>query len=130
MRNLKKLTGVVTSTSMQKTAVVQVQRLYVHSKYRKILRHKKKYFAHDEHEICGLGDKVQIKHMGQMSKKKHWTVIDILYRQPRLEGEPFPMSRLLHNPMKYPPLPQDNITSSAEQQSGEPISPDRANAQR
>eukprot|EP01138_Halocafeteria_seosinensis_P014398 gb/GECG01014699.1/.p1 GENE.gb/GECG01014699.1/~~gb/GECG01014699.1/.p1 ORF type:complete len:128 (+),score=10.09 gb/GECG01014699.1/:1-384(+) len=127
MKDLKKLTGVVTSTSMKKTAVVQIERLYVHSKYRKILRHKKKYFAHDEYEICGLGDKVQIKYVGQMSKKKHWTVIDIAYRQPRLEGEPFPMARLVHNPVSYPPLPQDTDSASS---TPTPIAPESTTNQR
>lgn len=98
MKNLKKIVGTVVSTAMDKTAVVEVQRLYVHSKFRKIIKHRKKYFAHDEHDICGVGDKVQIRYIGQLSSKKHWAVIDMIHRHPRLEGEPFPMSAL-----KVPP---------------------------
>jgi hypothetical protein len=52
-RPLKKIIGVVTSTAMDKTAVVQVDRLYVHSKYRKLLTRRSKFFAHDEHEVRG-----------------------------------------------------------------------------
>jgi small subunit ribosomal protein S17 len=95
---LKRLVGVVVSVGMDRTAVVAVPRLKLHAKTRKILKHTTRYFAHDHHEVCGLGDKVQIKYVGQLSKKKHWAVIDMLERHPQLEGEPFPFSRLKRNP--------------------------------
>lgn len=94
LKSLKKLVGVVVSTGMDRTAVVAVPRIKIHSKTRKFINHITKYFCHDQHEVCGVGDKVHIKPCGQLSKKKHWTVIDILQRHPQLAGEPFPMSRL------------------------------------
>ena len=94
LKSLKKLVGVVVSTGMDRTAVVAVPRVKIHSKTRKFINHITKYFCHDAHEVCGVGDKVHIKPCGQLSKKKHWTVIDILQRHPQLAGEPFPMSRL------------------------------------
>lgn len=72
---------------------VSVERLYPHPKYEKIVKHKKKYMCHDQHEICGLGDRVQIKYVGRLSKNKFWAVVDMIHRQPQLGGEPFPMSR-------------------------------------
>jgi hypothetical protein len=63
-----------------------------------------------------------------MSKKKHWTVIDIAYRQPRVDGEPFPMARLVHNPVSDPPLPQD--TGSTTEAARTPIAPENTTNQR
>lgn len=99
MRRLKKVVGTVVSSSMDKTAVVEVQRLYVHSKYRRIMRKRLRYFAHDEHDICGVGDRVQIwpmgERIGKRSARKTWAVVDILQRQPQLEGEPCELASLM-----------------------------------
>jgi small subunit ribosomal protein S17 len=94
LRTLKKIVGVVVSTGMDRTAVVAVTRLRLHPKIRRFVRVITKYFCHDRHEICGVGDKVQLKACQQLSKKKHWTIVDMIERHPQLEGEPFPMSRL------------------------------------
>ena len=96
----KKITGVVVSTLMDRTAVVAVQRFYQHPRTRKIMRHISKFFCHDHHELCGVGDRVHIDHWGPMSRKKSHTIIDIVERHPQLNGEPFPMSAL-----KRPPQP-------------------------
>jgi small subunit ribosomal protein S17 len=98
MRRLKKVVGTVISSSMTKTAVVEVERVYVHSKYRRIVRMRKSYFAHDEYNVCGVGDKVQIWPVGHKlgrSDRKTWAVIDIVKRQPRIGGEPCEMSYLV-----------------------------------
>jgi len=99
LRPLRATIGVVVSTAMDRTAVVAVPRLRLHPKTRKIMRQTLRFFAHDHHEICGVGDKVHIKYCGQVSRKKHWAVVDILERQPQLDGEPFPMARLRVNPV-------------------------------
>ena len=80
------------AASLSSQVAVMVQRLYRHSKFRKFIKHRKKYLAHDHHEICGIGDRVQIKYVGRQSKRKAFAVIDMIHRQPRMEGEPFPMS--------------------------------------
>ena len=92
--SLRRLVGVVVSTGMDRTAVVEVPRLFVHPLTRRILSKRTTYFCHDAHEVCGVGDKVQIKFCGRLSRKKCHTVVDMVLRHPRLEGEPFPMSRL------------------------------------
>lgn len=71
-----------------------MERLIPHPKYLKIVRNKTKFMCHDQHEICGLGDRVQIKYVGRLSKRKFWAVVDILHRHPQLGGEPFPMSHI------------------------------------
>lgn len=95
---LKRLVGTVISAGMDRTAVVGISRLYIHPKTSKIMKLTSKYFCHDAHEICGVGDRVQIRYWGAISKKKRFTVIDMVHRHPQLEGEPFQMSRLKNPP--------------------------------
>jgi small subunit ribosomal protein S17 len=97
---LRRLLGIVTSTGMDRTAVVAIPRLYVHPLTRRLMKKNTVYFCHDAHEVCGVGDKVQIKFCGKVSKKKSHTVIDMVLRHPRLEGEPFQMSRLKTPPTR------------------------------
>jgi small subunit ribosomal protein S17 len=100
LRTLKRMIGVVVSTAMDRTAIVAIPRLRMHRRTQKIVKQTTRFFCHDHHEVCGVGDKVEIKFCGQVSKKKFWAVIDVLQRFPQLEGEPFPQS-FLKNP---PPL--------------------------
>jgi len=93
-----KLVGVVIKTSMDRTAVVAVQRYYAHPRTRKVMLHVSKFFSHDHHELCSVGDRVQIAHWGPISRKKSHTVVDVVQRHPQFDGEPFPMSRLLRAP--------------------------------
>ena len=74
----KKLTGVVVGTSMDKTAVVLVNRLKKHSTYNKYIRRHTKYLAHDPNNICESGDKVRIIESKPISKLKRWQVIEIV----------------------------------------------------
>lgn len=74
----KRLTGHVVSDKMDKTVVVEVERLQRHRVYRKVMRRSKKYKAHDEHNACKLGDLVQIVESRPLSREKRWVVEDIL----------------------------------------------------
>lgn len=71
-RHRRTLTGVVVSTSGTKTAVVKVERTFLHPQYRKYVRQSKKYMAHDEHQACSLGDVVIIEECRPMSARKRW----------------------------------------------------------
>lgn len=113
IKSLKKLIGVVVATGMDRTAVVAVPRLKMHAKTRKFINHITKYFCHDHHEICGVGDKVHIKPCKQLSKKKHWTIIDIMARHPQLSGEPFPMAKLRLPLEAYAKLPVVQAAAAA-----------------
>jgi small subunit ribosomal protein S17 len=74
----KRRTGVVLSNKMDKTVVVVVERLVKHTKYKKYLRARKKYKAHDETNACGVGDQVAIIETRPLSREKRWAVQSVL----------------------------------------------------
>ena len=74
---MKPLIGIVISTKMQKTATVSVERIKVHPLYKKRLRVKKKYHAHDELGVRE-GDRVRIKECRPISKTKKWRIIEVI----------------------------------------------------
>ena len=74
----RKLTGVVVSDSMDKTIVVEVERVVRHPKYDKILRLRRKHKAHDENNEASVGDRVEITEARPMSKTKCWRLSEIM----------------------------------------------------
>lgn len=70
--------GVVVSDGMDKTVVVQVQRLVRHPLYKRVVRRNSKCTAHDEKNECALGDRVRIMETRPLSKTKRWRVISII----------------------------------------------------
>lgn len=75
-------TGVVSGKNMKKTVSVIVERQIRHPLYKKIVREKKKFFAHDEYEKCKIGDTVKIVQTRPMSKLKRWRVLEIVSLSP------------------------------------------------
>ena len=74
----KRLTGRVTSDKMDKTVVVEVERLKRHRLYGKVLKRTKKHMAHDEGNACRIGDLVRIIESRPLSRRKHWVVEEIM----------------------------------------------------
>jgi small subunit ribosomal protein S17 len=74
------LTGTVTSAKMEKTIVVEVQRLVQHPKYRRVVRISKKFYAHDEMRQAKPGDTVRIVASRPLSKLKRWRLKEVLTR--------------------------------------------------
>lgn len=74
----RQLTGVVVSNKMDKTAVVMVERLVKHSLYKKYIKRRAKYAAHDEGNQCQIGDKVLITESRPLSRTKKWRVSQIM----------------------------------------------------
>jgi small subunit ribosomal protein S17 len=74
------LVGSVVSAKMDKTAVVEVERLARHPLYEKVMRLRKKYKAHDEENACRPGDLVRIVESRPISRSKRWRVEEILER--------------------------------------------------
>jgi len=74
----KSLVGTVVSTAMQKTVTVAVDRLVAHPLYKKIQRKTSKFLAHDENEICKVGDRVRIVETRPLSARKRWRVAEII----------------------------------------------------
>ncbi len=78
----KERTGIVLSNKMDKTVVVQVERTVMHSRYKKRVRIRKKFKAHDETNACRIGDVVQIVETKPLSREKRWAVRSIERRGP------------------------------------------------
>ncbi len=74
------LKGTVLSNKMDKTAVVQVERVKAHPLYRKVLRRRKRYMAHDETNEARPGDRVVIEECRPMSRHKRWRIVEWIRR--------------------------------------------------
>ncbi|HSB45272.1 MAG TPA: 30S ribosomal protein S17 [Nitrospira sp.] len=70
--------GRVVSNKMNKTVIVAVERSVVHPIYRKVLRRMTKFKAHDEQNVCNVGDRVRMIETRPISKDKHWRVVEVL----------------------------------------------------
>jgi small subunit ribosomal protein S17 len=80
----QELQGIVTSTKMQKTIVVKVTRAVQHPLYHRVVRHAKKYYAHDETGDAKAGDTVLIVSTRPLSKLKRWRLKEVLQRSTRV----------------------------------------------
>jgi small subunit ribosomal protein S17 len=74
----RQLVGTITSDKMDKTVVVQVERLVKHRLYKKYIRRRAKFAAHDDKNQCGIGDTVVITESRPLSKSKKWRVSAVL----------------------------------------------------
>jgi len=74
--------GTVSSDKMTKTVVVNVDRQIMHPKYRRIVRRRTKFMAHDELG-AGIGDRVRIEESRPLSARKRWRVIEIVQKAAR-----------------------------------------------
>ncbi len=74
----KQRVGIVRSTGMDKTIVVEYTNRVPHPQFKKIVKRSKKFYAHDEKEEAAVGDKVRIEECRPLSKKKCWKLVDIL----------------------------------------------------
>jgi len=78
-RNLRKTrVGTVTSDKMDKTIVVAVIEHVKHPLYKKIIKRTYKLKAHDEENVCGIGDKVKVMETRPLSREKRWRLIEII----------------------------------------------------
>ena len=72
--------GVVTSSAMDKTAVVSVVERVRHPKYNKTVLQTKKLHAHDEANDANVGDRVRVMETRPLSKNKRWRIVEVLER--------------------------------------------------
>jgi len=79
-RKLK--TGTVVSDKMQKSIVVEVTRIKQHSLYKKYVRIRKKFMAHDEAGEAHEGDLVRIEESRPISSRKAWVLKEIIRKAP------------------------------------------------
>jgi small subunit ribosomal protein S17 len=81
MGSLEKLQlGTVVSTKMDKTVVVRVDRSKRHRLYRKTIHTSERYKAHDEGNVCNLGDIVRIAETRPLSRDKRWRVVEVVVK--------------------------------------------------
>lgn len=83
----KELIGRVVSDKMDKTVVVMVERRFPHPLYKKVIKKRKKFYAHDRNNECRVGDLVRIRESRPLSKLKRWVVVEILERAPEAVPE-------------------------------------------
>ena len=70
------MVGVVVSDKMDKTRVVLVTRFEQHPKYKKYVKHHKRYKVHDAKNEYKVGDRVRIEACGPVSRHKSFTVVE------------------------------------------------------
>lgn len=78
IKKKRQLVGSVVSDKMEKTVIVQVERLAKHRLYKKYIRRSTRFAAHDETNSCKPGDKVLISESRPLSKTKRWRVSQIV----------------------------------------------------
>jgi small subunit ribosomal protein S17 len=76
----RQLIGTVVSNKMEKSVVVQVERIVKHRLYKKYIRRRAKFAAHDEQNMCDVGDKVMITESRPLSRTKRWRVSQIVQK--------------------------------------------------
>ena len=72
------LTGKVVSNSRDKTIAVLVERKVRHPIYKKYIKRSTKVHAHDENNVCGLGDVVRVSESKPFSKTKNWALVEVV----------------------------------------------------
>jgi small subunit ribosomal protein S17 len=76
--NKRVLTGYVVSDRADKTIVVRCETILQHPLYKKYIRRRKKFMAHDPDNTCQIGDKVQIVESRPLSRRKRWRLKNVL----------------------------------------------------
>ncbi|WP_430884828.1 30S ribosomal protein S17 [Fusibacter sp. JL216-2] len=76
--NRKVRVGLVVSDKMDKTITVKVEDFIRHPLYGKRIKRSKKFKAHDENNVCSMGDRVRIMETRPLSKDKRWRLVEIV----------------------------------------------------
>ena len=87
-RRRKVLQGRVISDKMDKTVVVEVETRRRNPRYRRVVRHRSRFKAHDDANACHTGDVVRIRETRPLSKAKRWRVIEVVARSRGAELPP------------------------------------------
>lgn len=76
--NARTMVGKVVSDKMDKTIVVMIERTVKHPKYGKIMKRRTKIHAHDEKEVCQIGNTVKVRESRPLSKTKSWVLVEVI----------------------------------------------------
>ncbi|KAI5322656.1 hypothetical protein L3X38_031728 [Prunus dulcis] len=85
---MKAVVGMVVSNKMQKSVVVAVDRLFHHKLYNRYVKRTSKFMAHDEQNLCNIGDRVRLDPSRPLSKRKHWLHLILLLKVKLFERHP------------------------------------------
>jgi len=81
VRHVRKvMRGMVMSSKMDKTIIVQVDRKVRHALYEKFVSKRTKLYAHDEKSEAAVGDMVEITQTRPLSKLKRWRLVRIVQK--------------------------------------------------
>ena len=105
-------TGEVVSTTMDKTAVVELVWKIRHPIYRKQMRRVTKLYLHDPDQQCRVGDLVKIQETRPISKTKHWRLLEILQRRQIAEVQAIELEREITPMMTGEALAQTPMSAS------------------
>ncbi len=73
----RRLQGIVVKAAMQDTVTVRVERLFQHSRIKRVVRRSRKYLVHDPKGVARVGDTVVMEESRPISKNKRWRVMEI-----------------------------------------------------
>ena len=110
MRKIR--TGEVISTTMDKTAIVELVWKIRHPIYRKQMRRVTKLYLHDPDQQCRIGDLVRIQETRPISKTKHWRLLEILQRKQIAEVQAIELEREITPMMTGEALAQTPMSAS------------------
>ena len=80
--------GQVVSTKTAKTIIVEVSRRVPHPLYKRIVKKRKKFHAHDEEGSAKMGDIVRITECRPLSRTKRWRLAEVVRRAPQVGVQP------------------------------------------
>ncbi len=83
----KTMVGRVVSDKPDKTIVVEVERIVMHPRFKKYIKKRKKFMAHDENNEAREGDVVEIMETRPLSRRKRWRLVRIIEKGKRPEEE-------------------------------------------
>ena len=78
MEQRKRRTGIVVSNKMDKTVAVAVYRTTKHPLYKKYIKKRVRFKAHDEANACQVGDTVILQETRPLSRDKRWRVVEVI----------------------------------------------------
>jgi small subunit ribosomal protein S17 len=74
----KQLVGKVVANKMDKTIVVEIENIVMHTLYKKAVHRRKKIKSHDERNECTVGDVVRVEETRPLSKEKRYRLVEII----------------------------------------------------
>jgi small subunit ribosomal protein S17 len=83
-KRIRTATGKVVSNKMDKTITVLIERRVKHPVYGKYITRSSKIHAHDENNVCGIGDTVKVTESRPISKSKTWKLLEVVESAPQL----------------------------------------------